>query len=253
MRSLEIFGENFVNSNNTYTVSLGDALKTKVYDQKPATQWITTGSAEGTPETFLIEFKTATGTDATRIIDRLVLLNCNLAQFYAEYWNGAAWVTIAESVFNGGSPNANANVLIEIATPISTQKIRLTMSNTIGAVAEKKIGEIKACLFTLSVRHQVEINRKDWDDGNAYRLRGGGLVNFRTVSKFEAGVRILQLTLTNYEIVMPLVRERTRMTWVFYKDFRVADTYELAATSPLEERLDRKMYLYDLGFDVKEF
>lgn len=249
MKSLIVCGENYVNANCSITVSSGDATKARLYDQRPSTRWGSNGSSEGATETIQVDFKDRLGTAVSRSIDRLIVLNHNLTNFYIEYWNGTAWTAIAEAVF---TTNAETNNYIELAAPISTQKIRLTTTNTIGAVADKLVGELKACLFKVLVRHVVTIDRRNWDDGGAYRLQGGPLVTFRNLTKFEGETKMEQVSLASYEILEPLITARSWMTWIFYQDFRLADIYEVAAATPLSEYLDRKTYQYSLAFQAKE-
>jgi len=252
VKSLIVLGENFVNAQDTFTVSSGDATKARLYDQKQSTQWASVGSADAVTETIQIDFKDRAGAAVSRTFDRLIFLNTNLARGYVEYWNGAAWVQIAESLFTAGSPNASANLYIEMAASVSSLKVRITITHTIAAVAEKTIGEFKVCLFKVLVRHLVSFDREPWTDGGDFRLDGGGLVVFRNVTKVEASVSMGQVTQASYLILEPMVNQRQWMTWILWSDFALADTFEVVATSTLRENLDRKQYLYDLSFEVKE-
>lgn len=251
MKSVIILGENFINDQNDYIVSSGDSEKDNIYDQDPVTQWSTNGSSEGASATLQVDFKNRVGAVVSRTINRLILLNCNLAKFKIEQWDGAAWQNISEADFTV-TPNTTADIYIEMASPVTTQKLKITATNTIGAVAEKIIGEFKSCLLIVSLRHQVVINRRDWDNGGDYRLNGGALVTFIDVFKMEASVQIRGLSLTNYELIIDLIQDREWMTWVLYEDFRRADIYEVKATAQPTENLDKKMQLYTLGFPIKE-
>jgi hypothetical protein len=251
MRALIVCGENFVNAQDT--IMLSDGLGGEyLYDQKPASQAYSSGSGEGVPWTVTVEFKDRAGDAISRTFNRLILLNHNLAQFYLEYWNGSAWVAIAESVFGAGTPNADDNLFIEMVASVASTKLRLTATNTIAAVAEKLLGELKACLEVTDVRHLVTIDRDDWDDGEAYRLGGGGLVTFNQVQKFEASVKMVQVSDTTWQLIKDLLRLRQWMTLVFYEDFDAAEIYEVKATSQPSVVFDRKTRLYEIGVKVKE-
>lgn len=249
MQSLVVCGENFVNANCLISVSSGDSYKGRICDNKRATRFTTSGSSEGVAATVQVDFYDRVGSAVSRTFNRLMLLNHNLKNFYIEYWDGVAWQTIAESVF---TTNEDADLYIVMAASVSTTSIRLTATNTIGAVAEKLIGELLACLFMTSVRHVVTLDRADWDDGGDYRLDDGTLVDFMRNTKFEAKVSLQQMSLTTYEIVEPLIRERASMVWILHYDFRAADVYHLKATSQPETSLDPKMELYKMNFQVKE-
>lgn len=251
MKDLIICGENFVNDQNTYTVSSGDSSKDKVYDQKPNTKWETSGSAEGNSETFQCDFYNRVGTAVQRTFDRIILLNCNLAKFKIERWDGAAWQNISEADFTV-TPNGDANVYIEMAASVTTYKIKITATNTIGAAAEKNIGELKACLFIVELANKVDFARHDWSNAKSYRLYGGPLVTFTDVSKVEATVKFSQVTITNYELLKDKIRDREWMTWVLYEDFRRADIYEFKAITDWQESFNHVIERYDLTFDVGE-
>lgn len=252
MQSLEICGQNFIDANCSLVVSSGDATKGNIYDQRPLTQHASVGSADGSSHVLTVTFKDRDGATITRAIDRLILLNCNLSRFSAEYWDGSAWQTITESVFGAGTENASENVRIAIATPISTTMLRLTMTHTFGDDDQKLIGELKACALVTAVRHLVSVDREDWDDGGSFRLQGGSLVTYINVSKFEGRVEMDQVTLATYLLVAPLIQARSWMTWLLYYDFHLAHTFEVKATSSLKEKWDKKTQLVSLSLDVKE-
>lgn len=251
IKSLLILGENFINSQNTYTASSG-AATANLYDQDQDTVWASSGSSEGATETIEVAFLSRQGVAVSRTIDRIILLNTNLSKFYFESWNGSAWVSIAESVHGTGTENADASVYVEIVTPIATTKIRLTATNTISAVAEKSVGEMKACLLMSTFRHRASLERSDWDDGQAYRLQGGSLVSFQNTQRFEASAKLYEMSLASYELIRAAIYDRAWMTWVLWEDFRRADIYEVMATEKPTEIMDRKTSLYELSFRVRE-
>lgn len=250
MISLMVLGENFVNQYNTYTLTNGGGAA-YLYDQKPDTQAYSTGSSEGASWQVLIEFFNRGGIATSREIDSIIMLGHNLARFKWEYWTGSAWTTISESDFTTVA-NTKANNYIAMAASVTTQKLRLTATNTLTATAEKVLGEVKACLGVSAIRHLVTISRKDWDDGGSFRLVGGNLVSFHNVRKFEADVTIVQLTKTTYDLIIDLLRTRAWMTWVLWSDFDEADIYEVACADNPKEVLDRKMQLFTLTFPVRE-
>ncbi len=251
MNALDILGENHVNDQNDYTLGSGGPAA-NLYDQDPETVCESSGSSEGAAWTVLVEFNDRVGDAVARTIDRIILLGCNLSKFYFEYWSGSAWVTISESVHEAGTENADADIYIEMAAPVSTTKLRLTATNTIGAVAEKQVGELKACLFMAEIAARSSIERQDWDDGDSYRLQGGALVSFQNVQKVEADVKLIDLSVTIYNAIIDAIRDRAWMTWVLWNDFQPADVFEVLATSRPNEILDRKTALYSLDFKVKE-
>ncbi len=250
MKSIIVCGENFINDQNTYTLANGSGAA-YLYDQKPATQCLSSGSSEGATWTATIQFKDRAGDAVSRTFDRLILLNHNLSQFYLEYYDGT-WHTIAESVFNGGAPNTDTDLYIEIATPVTGTQLRLTATNTIGAVAEKLVGELKACLYVSNIRHLVTFERADWDDGADYRLQGGGLVTFMQVKKVEGSIGIKDMSDTTWQLIKAILASRLWMTIILYADFDEAEIYEFKATDQPAIKFDRKAQLYEVSFKVKE-
>lgn len=249
MQSLVVCGQNFIDANCTLTVTSGDTYKARLCDNKRATRYGSSGSSEGADVVVQVDFKDRVGVATSRTFDRLILLNHNLKDFYIEYWTGSAWSTIAESVFTTNTATDN---YIVMAASVTTTKIRLTASNTIGAVAEKLIGELMACLFAVAVRHVVVLERSDWDDGVDYRTDDGSLVNYMRFTKLEAKASLQQMSLATYAILEPLVRERAAMVWILHYDFRAADVYHLLASAQPQVILDKKMELFTMSFPVKE-
>lgn len=249
MQSLIVCGENFVNANCSVTVTSGDAYKGRLSDNKRATRYTSNGSSEAAAVQVQVDFYDRVGVAVSRTFDRIILLNHNLKNFYVEYWNGTAWVSIAESVF---TTNAETDNYIAMAAPVSATSIRLTATHTIGAAAEKLIGEFMACLFKTAVRHVVVLDRNDWDDGGSYRLDDGTLVTYMRSTKFEAEVSLQQMSQATYLILEPLIRERASMVWILHYDFSAADIYHLVATEQPKTSVDPKMELYEMTFPVKE-
>ena len=113
MNGLKIFSENFLNQYDTIAVVSGDAMKGYLYDQKQDTQWSSSGSDDVTEESIDITFLNWQGEAGDHTFDRIIILNHNLKAITADYWNGAAWVAIAEATLT----LAAEYTIIEIATP----------------------------------------------------------------------------------------------------------------------------------------
>lgn len=255
MQSLIVCGENFVNQNAVLTLSSGDAYKARLFDNDRGTRCPSIGSSEGASWTVEINFADRRGAGVSRTFDRLVILNHNLKNFYFEYWDAALlmWTGIGGTFYTAGNlgDNAATDNYFVLDAPISSTAIRLTATNTIGAVAEKLVGEIMCCAYVTDVRHIVTIERNDWDDGGNYRLDSGALVTFMRSTRFESKVSMDQVTLATYTLLEPLLRERQPMVWILHSDFRAADVFSVVATSQPQTTLDAKMELYSIGVEVK--
>lgn len=252
MNSLELLTRNYVDANCGISLSSGTGAS-YLYDGIPSSRSSSSGSADGTTETIDVEFKDKAGTVVSRTFDRLVLLNINLARFYVQYWSAGAWVTIAESVFGAGSENAEANVYVEMATPVSSTKMRIVATHTIIAGEEKRIGEFKVAALISVVRHVVAIDQSTWSDGDSRRLDNGKLFAWSTVRKLDLSVRMDSVSKTTFDAIIDYLRESGPMVWVFWDDYEPADIYDVRVDpGSLRYSLDRKVRRYSLSMSVKE-
>lgn len=247
MNSLQVLSENYISINKIiiYSSGAGD-----INNQNPDAQWVSSGSSEGDTQTIEITLLDLVANNVSRTFDRIVFLNCNLAQFYVQYWTGSTWATITEADYSV-TPNAATDLYIEVAAAKTSTKIKIVMTNTIGAVAEKRIGEFKICSYITAIRHKVAADVVPWQNAFEFRLQGGALVTYTDLQKWEASMTIDQVSQATYAVIISYLRLRSWMTWVLHDDFNVAHIYEVKATSPVTEKVDRKMYLYNLKFKVK--
>jgi len=252
MNALEILTQSYIDANSGITLGTGSG-SSYLYDQRPSTQYVSAGSADGTEEAITIIFKNRSGTETSRTFDRIVLQNINLARFSCEYWNGSAWVSISESVYGAGNPNADSNLYIEIATPISATRLRLLATHTIVAGQEKKVGEFKACLFVSTVRHLVRFSPEWWSDGASDRLQGGQLFAWRNVEKLEGSLTLEQVSKTTHDAIVTYLRESYIVTLVLWDDFENGDIYEVRVQpGSYGETLDRKLRRYSMTMRVQQ-
>jgi len=250
-RSLLIYGENFVNSQNTYTLSSGTGAE-YLYDQKYDTQYSSSLSSEGTAETIQIDFNDRSGLAVSRTIDTIMLMNCNFKNFKIEYWDGASWILIPESDYTV-KDNVQANLLIEMSSPISTMKIKITATHTISGENEKRLGEIKACLFILEVRSPFNFIRSDWENGGNYRLYNGTLILYTNVVKVDGSISFTYMSKEDYNKIINKIRNKEWLTIIPYYGFMPNGVYEIKASFPISgHKYDFITDRLNFSFDFKE-
>lgn len=131
MSGIRFFNMNFADPNYrlaTVTVSNNSAESISLVNRDNLFKWESIGSDDSNAITLLVDFGTA------RTVDTLILTNNNLKNFKLEYLNGSAvWVQLLAETSNAES------TYFKQFTPVTTQKVRLTMNTTMTANAEKAL------------------------------------------------------------------------------------------------------------------
>ncbi len=140
MAEPKIFTRNYVDSECTITPSTGSDNKHKLYDRDYDSQWISDGENSDATESMIeVAFREA-GAEVSREIDTIMILNHNLEDPVAEYWDGSAWQAFdSDTNLTDGTFNAFTHAAVE------TTKIRIRNYQTITQDAEKAVGELIAC------------------------------------------------------------------------------------------------------------
>ena len=251
MNAIRLYGENFINADCGYTFLSGSTLESYLYDQKPASQWSSSGSDDTTEETIEIVFKNWQGAEVTRTIDTLILLNHNIKSGGADSWSGTAWVEIASAAI---SDNDEDNLIIDLSASVSTSRIRFRLNTTMVENAEKVIGEVKACLniFDGSQLWLSSFARSDVQQAGSYNLAGGSLVQWREYARLNGALDLYDVSKTNRDTLFPYFTANGWLTIALYYDHDPSAVYEVAIVSAPNEMIDRKTELYSLSMEVKE-
>lgn len=247
--AIEILTENYVNADDTIAVTSGDGTKAYLYDQKPSTCHLSSGSSDIIPETIDVTFKNWQGSAVNRTFDRIILLGHNYKAITADYYNGSAWVAIAEATLTLSA----ANTIIEIATPITAGRVRVVAATTQTANAEKYLGELKVCASVVS----LGLCLSNWQPtgeqkGEAYRLSGGSLVSWKEWTKLSGTLSLENVLKATKNLVLPYIKTGGFLTLVFYGDYDASEVYEFAIVSPPSIGVDRKAELFNLGIELRE-
>jgi len=249
MNGIKIFGENFINGDNGYTFLSGSSSENYLYDQKPTTQWLSVGSDDTTEEYIEISFKNWQGATVSRTFDRIIILNHNIKACQCQYWDGSAWQDIT-----GGSLSANtaASNLLEIASPVSSEKFKIKITTTQVADTEKVIGELKVCKNIMAPYWLSRFSRSDSQKSGAYNLLDGPLVFWKEWTKAGGTLNIIDIEKSDFDTIFPYFKTANFITVLFHNDFDLDETLELAITSAPNYILNRKTKLYQISMELRE-
>lgn len=150
MAEPKILTKNYVSADCTITVSHSDASKGYLYDRDKDSKWLTSGANDDAMVASIeVVFKEGS-TAVDRTIDRLLLVNHNLANWDFYSWDGAAWVLQA-------SENTDsASTTYKSFTAVTTAKVKIECDVTQVADAEKFIGEMIVAAEQMDVGHEFD-------------------------------------------------------------------------------------------------
>jgi len=249
MNGIKIFGENFINSDNTYAFLSGSTSEAYLYDQKRATAWLSSGSNNATEEYIEVTFKNWQGAAVERTFDRIIILGHNLKAAQCQYWDGAAWDDITEGVL---SDNEATDNLFEIVTPITSYKFKIKMTTTQVGNAEKYLGELKVCLKVLEPYWLSDYPMAGVQKAGNYRNSSGSLVSWKEYTK-QAGIfSVTNVLKADMDTLMPYLESASFITIIFYNDFDLKHTYEFAIVNAPNFNLNRKTNRSSLYLDLQE-
>lgn len=124
------------------------AIVHRVYQMDPSSYWQgSLGASDAFTETITVGLYQGAA-QVPRSIDTIILFNINLKDFLLEYSadNGGSWTTIANV-----TGNASSNYVNFLGSPITANKLRLTMTATFPANGNKIVGNFIAALSTFQM------------------------------------------------------------------------------------------------------
>lgn len=158
--------KNYINrdGNNASGIacSTGNTLRHRLFDGDPTGAWNSVSSNDSTTETITAALYQGS-LQADRSIDFISLLNINLKAFTVEYSadNGSTYTAFAGgTITNQTTPD----FILSLATPITANKIRLTMTTTQTANQDKSIGQLIVALGTLQMSKGMTEYEAEWID-----------------------------------------------------------------------------------------
>jgi hypothetical protein len=215
-RDIFFLSKNYVSADDTISASSGTLLLPRIYDQKFASQWQSSGETAETGYDTYIEIifnELTTATD--RVIDTIVLQNINLKDFKIQYFTGGAYADIAEAVF---TTNAATGLRIKLAASITTSKIKILMKATIVTGQEKKIGEVWAMLESYCLSAILSTRtRRDENLSGLYRFGNGGAAKWFEWNKWGKTYQIKNITDTQLAALEAIFSAHSSFT--FYENY----------------------------------
>ncbi len=146
--------KNYVNRDSNVAgdlvVSSSDLLKHRLYDNDFTAIWASSGSDDTVTETITVGLYEGS-LQTSRSIDFFALMAVNLKNFIIEYSadNGLAWTTVSGANYAVATADfAGTNLILSLSSPITANKLRVTMYRTQSANQEKQIGGFIAALGT---------------------------------------------------------------------------------------------------------
>jgi len=251
MNGLKIYSQNWLDENCAITCLSGDALKAYLYDQNQETKYSSSGSDDATEETIEIIFKNWQGTEISRTFDRIIMLNHNVKSGGADYWNGSAWVAIPEAAMTA---ETTAYKYVSVASAISASRVRMRLSTTQTANAQKFIGELKFCLSILDGTQlwRSSLPRQDEQRSGYERTGDGRLVFYREWTKFAASGQLYDVAKADHDLLLPYMKAAEFITIVFYEDHAPEDCFECAIVNAPRRDINRKTGLYEISLELQE-
>lgn len=237
MAEPKIYTRNYVDDQCDITVSSGDAFKTRLRDRDKDSQWVSDGeNSDATESSVQVDFKEG-GDDVERTINRVILVNHNLEDPIAEYWDGDSWESLDSET------DLTESTTIFTFNDVATQKIRIRNSQTQTTNEEKAIGELIACELLLAFSQdltQYEVSHVDKSyevmlaDGGIHKTYNKNSLN--RVEKYEA--RVSFEFLTQAEIVTLQSIKSTGRSFLWHPETtqRPDEIYEVLWRNPLRYR-----------------
>lgn len=249
MNAIKIFGENFVNEDCDIACSSGNTLAQYLYDQNRDSKWTSSGSNDTVTETITVIFKNWQGVEVNRTFNRIVLQNTNFKAVTAEYWDGAAWQSIAEAALT----LAAADKIIETAASKTGSRIRVNVATAQTENAEKYLGELKVCLaiFTGDQQWSSSFQRQDEQGAGYNRTADGKLRAWKEWTRFAGNLTLTEVSQADHDTLFPYLGASSLLTVVFCDDFDPAAVHECMVVSPPNHILDRKSQRYEISMELQ--
>lgn len=250
-----ILEKNYVNSECTFVSSHG-GTPVNVVDQDPDTKWTTSGANDDdTTATLDCTFK-EDGVAIQRIIDTIVIVNCNLKNFLVQYKvGGGSWTTLLTVTGNAATTYYGSFA----STAVDAVRISTTLTQVIDA--EKYIGElvVSKLLITfdaLQSSYQVRPRQKAklLTFGNNSMKQVVSLWSTNRSQKYEATVPFTQLSAAIYAALSLLKESGRDFTWYPEPYAFAQEIYQVIWTSPLVKKYTSgdTTVGFDVALDLKE-
>lgn len=169
-KGLKFFGTNYAELafGGTIAVSSADNVKDFAFDGLTGTRWITDGeSTDGNAVSLEMDF------GFNRTIDCIYVYNTNIDDIVLSYWNGASYTTITGSNGTIIKDSTGYFVFGKLNTPVDTQKVKVTGSNTIVANQEKYVTQLMSFAEIGQFEYFPEFDPEIMSEQNIFKTTDG--------------------------------------------------------------------------------
>ena len=211
----KIYTKNYINADDVFTFSHG-GTSGYLHDSDPLSKLLSSGAnADTTTMSVVIQFYEGS-VATTRTIDTFFLLNHNYKTWALYYWDTdtSAWVSAASETVD-----AAANT-VKSFTAFTTSQIKIEVSATQVANAEKYAGEMIACALTLNVGYDMAAYTPKFREKKKELQLGDGSVHqvltrftpYRT-QKYDANVQLKFVAYATKELLRAIKEAGMPFLW----------------------------------------
>src|SRR5688572_3828006 len=221
-----ILTKNYVNEDDTISVTHGSATKDYLFDRDIDSKWITTGAnSDATTVTIEISFYERS-VAVSRTINRLLLINYNWKAWRFYYWDGSAWQQITAQTVDASSTR-----FVSFSSQ-STTKVKFEIDSTQTVNAEKFAGEIVVAALQLDLGQEMD----DYDpsysekssvielgDGGSHKMISRWTPN--RSQRYRAKVIFKNISEANRLLLKAIAEAREPFLWYPESTYRPSDIF----------------------------
>lgn len=187
----------------TASTSHADHAAVDGIDNDKLTYWGSDGSDDLTQEEYLMTLS------ASKSVDFIYLWGMNFKQFKVQYWTGAAYADIADTVKTAWT---DSYFVIRLDSPIASDKFKLVIDTTQVANAEKKLTEAILGGHRLNIWYD-EFKTKDIELAGVHRLAKGRADQWQEWQKDGWTIELQNISLADIAILNALKDEYEDFVW----------------------------------------
>lgn len=250
-----IYTKNYVNADDTFSISSGSPAWANAFNRDKDSYWASSG-ANSDLTSVQIDITFYEGETAiARAIDRLILINHNLKDFIVYYWDGSTyqtWLTV--------TGEAVENSIITLPTQ-TTLKARIIATATQVADAEKTLAECIFCEEQLDVGMDMLSYDVNFREKSKTLMMGDGSIQRvlvywspRRTGKYEAKVKFHMIDEDTLNSLIAIKEAGLPFLWYPESEAQPDLIYLVHWSNPLKWKYSSpyKSAGFDLEMDLKE-
>lgn len=259
-KGLRFLGTDYANKvfGGIITVSSADSLKTFAFDGLKGTSWTTSGEdSNGDAVSIEMDF------GAPRTINSFYVYNTNIDNILIATWNGSSWDDVTSGNATIVKKSDGYFMYAKLTTAVSTEKIRITGSNTIVANQEKYVALFMAFLeigqFEYFPIFKPSINPLQnvftTTDGRGFVIERGEV--FKAILQLKSHVSVSDIALTTTLLerkepffLWPNGGDESIFSYVF-KPFRFEDIFKVTIVGSNKPMFTKNYYKAGYNNEIK--